>query len=164
MSDSIPRAVYDCMVYLQAAMSVRGPAARCLDAAEAGHVRVFVSESVLSEIVDVLGRPALQRRRSHLTPAFIAAFAEKVRRTTTVLEPVPRSFCYVRDPEDEPYLNLAIAAEAAYLVSRDRDLLDLQQPGSAAGRDLRLLCPELTILEPEALLLVLSPGPESATQ
>ena len=41
---------------------------------------------------------------------------------------------HARDPGDEPDMDLAILADAAYLVSRDRDLLDLQDPASAGGQ------------------------------
>jgi len=152
VSEAVPTAVYDCMLYLQAAMSVRGAAARCLEAAEAGEVRLVVSEMVLAEVAEVLTREEIQRRRAHLTPAFVAAFIQRIRRTATVLDPVPARFCYARDPDDEPYLNLAIAAGAGYLVSRDRDLLDLQDPSSESGRALRQFLPRLTILDPAELL------------
>ena len=32
-----------------------------------------------------------------------------------------------RDRKDEPYLDLALSANARYLISRDKDLLDLMQ-------------------------------------
>ena len=38
---------------------------------------------------------------------------------------VPNEFSYSRDPEDEAYINLAVCAETDYLVSRDKDLIDL---------------------------------------
>lgn len=38
---------------------------------------------------------------------------------------VPRVFVYERDPKGEPNINLAIAAAASYLVSRDTGILDL---------------------------------------
>jgi putative PIN family toxin of toxin-antitoxin system len=150
------------MIYLQAAMSARGPAARCLEAAEAGQVRLVVSDTVLAEVADVLTRPEIQRRRAHLSPAYVAAFTERVRRTATVLDPVPEAFSYARDPDDEPYLNLAIAAGAAYLVSRDKDLLDLQGVLSESGQELRKYLPQLTILDPTAFLQLLTSPPESA--
>ncbi|HEY2911138.1 MAG TPA: putative toxin-antitoxin system toxin component, PIN family, partial [Gemmataceae bacterium] len=43
----------------------------------------------------------------------------------TTIEPVPDAFELQRDPEDSKYLNLAIAANAKLIVSRDNDLLDL---------------------------------------
>ena len=41
------------------------------------------------------------------------------------VDEVPRIYAPERDRKDEPYLNLALEARARYLVSRDRDLLDL---------------------------------------
>jgi predicted nucleic acid-binding protein len=62
---------------------------------------------------------------------------------------VPKAFTLERDPKDEPYINLAIAAAAQYLVTWDKDLLDL------AGNELfRQAYPNLTILDPPTLLRV----------
>jgi len=160
VTDPVPMAVYDCMLYLQAAMSVRGPAARLLEAAEAGQVRLFVSEAILAEVADVLTRPEIQRQRTHLTPEFVVAFIQRIRHTATVLNPAPAAFPYPRDPDDEPYLNLTIAAGVDYLVSRDRDLLDLQDPNSPPSQELRQLLPQLTILDPVQLLPLLPPPAE----
>jgi predicted nucleic acid-binding protein len=41
---------------------------------------------------------------------------------STLIVDVPLAFEYPRDPKDEPYINLAIAAEAGFLASRDRDI------------------------------------------
>ena len=40
---------------------------------------------------------------------------------------VPPVFTYDRDPKDEKYVNLAIAGNASFIVSRDKDLLDLDR-------------------------------------
>ena len=61
---------------------------------------------------------------------------------------------FPRDPKDEPYINLALAANADYLVTRDNDLLDLMNDS-----DFRQQFPGLTILDPVAFLRVLSPPP-----
>ena len=102
MSQPVPRAVFDCMVYLQAAISVRGPAAKCLEAAENGQVRLYASEVILGEVGDVLLRPEIRRRRVHLTPAYVGAFLERARRVANVLDPVVAQISYPRDPDDEP--------------------------------------------------------------
>lgn len=52
-----------------------------------------------------------------------------------------------RDPKDEPYLNLAVAAQATFLVSRDLDLLDLIKDAAFRQRH-----PDLNILDPPAFL------------
>lgn len=60
---------------------------------------------------------------------------------------MPAVISHSRDPDDEPYLNLALAARAHYLVSRDNGLLDLMQ-----NEDFRSRYPELRIVEPIDLL------------
>ena len=55
-------------------------------------------------------------------------------------------------PMMKPYLNLALAAAADYLVTRDKDMLDLMQDPAFRGQ-----YPTLTILTPVALLQALTP-------
>jgi len=141
------RAVFDCMLFLQAATSDAGPAFACFRLVDAGRVTLCVSPEVLAEVGDVLGRPALRRKFPSLTAERVAEFLESVRAGGMVLDDVPRAFPLARDPDDEPYVNLAIAAGARYLVSRDRDLLDLM-----ADPEFRARYPDLAILDPVAFL------------
>ncbi|HET6383730.1 MAG TPA: putative toxin-antitoxin system toxin component, PIN family [Armatimonadota bacterium] len=159
-----PVAVYDCMVFVQAAFRGYGPAAACLEAAADGRVRLFASDTVLAEVEDVLSRPAVRRRRRHLTADFVSAFLQRLRSIAVVIERAPERFSYARDPDDEPYLNLAVEVGAEYLVSRDNDLLDLQKPDSKPGGDLRQLLPRLAILDPVEFLRILSPPPDAPPQ
>jgi uncharacterized protein len=73
---------------------------------------------------------------------------------------VPGQFQYDRDPKDEPYVDLALAAQAVYLVSRDKDLLEL-----TADEGFRERFPGLMVLDPAALLREMAPaeGQSSAT-
>jgi hypothetical protein len=50
-----------------------------------------------------------------------------------------------RDSKDEPYLNLAAATQASFIVTRDRDLLDLMNDEA-----FRAAYPQLTIVDPGA--------------
>jgi predicted nucleic acid-binding protein len=54
------------------------------------------------------------------------------------------------------YINLALAGNAHYLITRDRDLLDLAAQATREAQYLRRLRPELRILDPVALLRELS--------
>ncbi len=47
---------------------------------------------------------------------------------SVLVEAAPLRRTVKRDPEDDPVLAAALGAEAAYLVSYDRDLLDLGKP------------------------------------
>lgn len=64
--------------------------------------------------------------------------------------------------EDEKYLNLAVAVQAAYLVSRDKDLLDLMTGHSDEGKDFRRRFRPLKIIEPVEFLKTVMPEETSA--
>ena len=51
------------------------------------------------------------------------------------------------DPKDAPYVNLALATRATFLVSRDKDLLDLMKDAGFRER-----YPALVILDPAEFL------------
>lgn len=145
-----PRVVFDCIVFLQAAARATGPAAACLAAVRDGRVALVVSPDIIAEVRDVLTRPATLRKFPALTPEAVETFLDGIMGRATVLAAVPVAYTLERDPKDEPYINLALAAGADYLVSRDKDLLDLM-----ADEAFRRLAPGLVVLDPVALLRIL---------
>ena len=151
-----PRAVFDCVVFLQAAISGRGPAAAALAAVEAGGIELLVSDPILREIGEVLNRPNIQTRYPQLSAERISAFLGRISNLATSVTDVTSLFRYHRDPDDEPYLNLAIASKAQFLVTRDRDLLDLNKESDPDGQRLRAQAPGLRILDPAAFLEALA--------
>jgi putative PIN family toxin of toxin-antitoxin system len=106
-----------------------------------------VSPEIVAEVGDVLGRPKVRRKLPTLTDDGVEAFLKDVLGRAAMLSDVPETFRLERDPKDERYINLAIAADASYLVTWDRDLLDLMD-----DERFRQQVPHLTILEPPALL------------
>jgi len=148
-----PRAVFDCMVYFQATARPTGPAARLLiDFVERGRLTLYVSDLILEELRDVLSRPRIRAKNPAITDQTVEQFCNHLRQVAQRIDLVPASFALPRDPDDEPYLNLAIAVSADYLVKRDNDMLDLMQDST-----FRLRFPTLTILDPVALLRLLNP-------
>lgn len=93
----------------------------------------FVSDATLAELREVLMRPDFERYRpAEERAAFLAAFATEARR----VEPVPvERLC--RDPDDDMFLAVALAADADWLVTVDRQLLSVRQVGRT-----RILRPE----------------------
>lgn len=142
-----PRAVFDCMVFLQGAGRPAGPARSCFRLVDEAKVTLCVSAEILAEVHDVLTRPKTQRRFPLLSPEWAESFVENAASKAVVFSDVPKAVVLERDPKDEPYLNLAIAAKAHYLVSRDRDLLDLMSDENFRQRN-----PDLLILDPAAFL------------
>lgn len=147
-----PGVVFDCVVCLQGAARETGPDGACFRLLSAGAVTAYLSPAVLAEVDDVLRRPKSRQRFKTLTAARVEAFLGELHRRAVLIDPVPQVFTYPRDPGDEPYLNLAIAAKARYLVTWDNDLLDLMNEAVAEGQDFRQRFPDLTILDPVAFL------------
>lgn len=156
MTSSPQRVVFDCNVYFQALISPNGPAGRCVDAALAGRVELYCSSYVIRELRETAGDPKL-RAKHGLDDERVGLLIENIERAARFLDIVPERFVYPRDPDDAHYINLALAADATYVVSRDKDLLDLRDGRTPEGRDFRSRFPALQIVEPQELLRALPP-------
>jgi len=111
-------------------------------------VRLCLSPDVLAEWRDVLQRPKLRRKFPILTPEWVNSILTGLQAKAEVFPEVPRVVELPRDPKDEPYLNLAVASAARYLISRDKDLLDLMDRSLPEGNAFRARFPQLLILDP----------------
>jgi putative PIN family toxin of toxin-antitoxin system len=140
--------VFDCNILLQAVGRKTGPAAACLRLAEEGFVHLHLSEEILIELSDVLKRPTIRARYPELTDEIVEDFLERLRSTAEIARDVPKQFSFLRDIDDEPYLNLAIEAKADYVVSRDKDLLDLMTGYSDESKEFRQRFRSITVIEP----------------
>jgi len=143
----IARVVFDCMVFLQGAGRPNSPAHACFRLVDDNKITLCLSPDILAEVWDVLTRPVVQRKFPLLSAESVEAFIHGAESKAIVVTDVPKTFTLERDPKDEPYLNLAIAIGSQYLVSRDRDLLDLM-----ADKTFLNQYPNLTILDPTAFL------------
>jgi uncharacterized protein len=141
---------------VQAFLGSSGPAYACLELAEEGVVSLLISKFVLAEVADVLSQPALRKHRQTITTEAIEEFLDRIVLCSGLVDDVPRVFTYPRDPEDEPYLDLALAGNARYIVTRDRDLLDLMKDDQTDGQQLGALLPNLDIIDPSAFLRALA--------
>jgi putative PIN family toxin of toxin-antitoxin system len=97
---------------------------RILDLARSGEITLCVSQALLVELLDVLSRPKFVARLALIgaTPVEVvdgyATLAEAVE--VTMVEPL-----VLADPDDDEVLACALAANASYVVSGDRHLLDV---------------------------------------
>jgi putative PIN family toxin of toxin-antitoxin system len=143
------------MIYLQALTSSQGPAAALLRALEHDEFSLHASEEILAEVRDVLSRAAIRRKSPHLTDERVSAFLSRVRLKANVASQVSKRFTLKRDPKDEKYVDLGLHVGAGYLITRDRDLLDLMDEGTEDGRAFRRAHPELVVIEPVPFLRLL---------
>ena len=147
MNTVSPGVVFDCNVFLQAVANDESAAAKALDFLEADLIALFVSEPILREVRDVLTRPKLRKQMPQITDVRVSAMLQRLGNKAILIQNIPEEFQYKRDPKDEMYLNLAIVANAKYLISRDQDLLDLMTTSTDEARQFRSLYPFLRIMK-----------------
>lgn len=122
----MPRIVLDSTVLVSAFLASQGAAAAVLAHARAGRVQLAVSDAILAETARVLLTYPHIRQRYHYPDAQVHAFCEGLSQVSLLMTDFPSLYGISRDPNDDMVLACALAAEAAYLVTRDKDLLILQ--------------------------------------
>jgi putative PIN family toxin of toxin-antitoxin system len=114
---------------------------------EAGHVEILIDAACEAELAEVLARPFAKRT---LDAAAQAAALAACRRLTTRVDlrasaPERARLPQCRDPDDQKFLELALAAGADVVVTKDKALLDLTRRKKAqVGRTVpfRILHPD----------------------
>ncbi|MGA3065879.1 MAG: putative toxin-antitoxin system toxin component, PIN family [Tepidisphaeraceae bacterium] len=158
MSAAQVTAVFDCMVYLQGAGRRHGPARRCLELVDAGHITLCLSPSILLELTDVLARPLIRQKFPLLTAADAETLLRSIRAKSQLFTDVPNVLTLPRDRNDEIYLDVAVAAKADYLVTwNERHLTYLMQKNTPEGKEFGRRFPDLTILDPVRFLQLVTP-------
>ena len=150
------RTVFDCNTLIQVVAFEESPSAACLSLVESGEIELFISKPTMAELRRVLEYPEVLAISPHMTPERIARFLRWLTFRATLLRRVPHVWDYPRDPHDEPYLDLADAAEADFLVTRDKDLLSLMTAHAPIARQFRRGTHPLRVLDPVGFLKALS--------
>ena len=116
--------VFDTNVVVEAIFWPRSTARRALTGLALRRFKIAVNQEILDEYAVVTAQ-----LRARLFPqaqpsgalAWIAAKSVRV-------EPLPLPGKLSRDPDDDVFVAAAAGAQAAFLVTQDRDLLALQKP------------------------------------
>jgi len=120
------KAVLDTQVILRGAASATpSVTSRIYQAWDAGHFTLLLSESILAEVEDVLCRPEVLRKL-RMTTIEAGALIDLLRRRGVLITPTVR-IAHSRDPDDDKFLECAVAGSADYIVSADTDLLSLRE-------------------------------------
>ena len=152
MSKKIHRAVLDCTILAQALINPNGPAGECVERSTRGEYSMVISEFVIREVLELSEKiPA----RYSITPEKIKIFLRELLPSAQVIEKVPNVFDHPIDPDDSHYVNLALAADAFLIVSRDRHLLGLNDPQKSWSAEFRKKFPQIKILQVEKMLTIL---------
>jgi len=89
---------------------------------------LFMSASIIDEICEVFRKPKFRKHEKRAV-SFIAQVRMTGRLATVSVSNKYRITGVCRDPDDDKYLECALAAGADYIISGDRDLLDLKEYG-----------------------------------
>jgi putative PIN family toxin of toxin-antitoxin system len=146
MPELTPRVVFDCNLFVQGIANRNSPARQAMRLFFNGDISLFVSEPIVREVREVLNRAQLRRKLPGINDRIVNAFLTKLEAKAILIANVPEEFHYERDPDDEMYINLAVVANASYLVSRDKDLLDLVTTSTDIARQFRSRYPFLRIM------------------
>jgi len=118
-------AVFDTNIYIQAILSETGPGNACVDELFAGRIVVFVHPEILQEIDDFLLQALVREKYRRVRHVRTADLIGKIRKYSSWVPSVEKNFELDRDPDDALLIDLSIATNADFLVSRDKDLLEL---------------------------------------
>jgi putative PIN family toxin of toxin-antitoxin system len=117
------RAVYDCNVILSG-IGWNGSARKCLKLVAERQVFLFVTDEILAEYESVIPE-TLAIEVPDMDPLPKLAWIKSKAR---LVEPSPLGKRRSRDVKDDIYLAAALGAPAEYIVTYDKDLLDLEKP------------------------------------
>jgi len=147
-----PRVVFDCPIYAQALINLRGPAAACLLLAQSGRILLFISDYVVQEIREL---PTKLKPKLGVTSERVENLILDLAKYARPIDNVPDQYVSPFDVDDSHYINLALATRSQLVVSRDKHLLDLMDQAREEARDFVKRFPELRIIEPQILLQML---------
>lgn len=114
------RVVVDTNVWVSRLLLANSVAARAVDAALASS-QVIVSEPLIEELADVLGREKFDR---YVSLRDREEFLRRVLQVATTL-PVLTEVADCRDPDDNRLLALALDSESDCILTGDQDLLTM---------------------------------------
>jgi uncharacterized protein len=105
------KAVLDTNVVVSAQLNEEGPPGLILKLALSRFFRLFVSEPLLLEYMEVLAQPPLGFGPQHLTK-----WVRNIRRIATLVHP-RRTLSVARDPGDDKILECALEVKADFIVT-----------------------------------------------
>ena len=122
------KVVLDANVLVSAALSGSGSPGRIVTMWNEAAFELLTSITLLHELEVVFGRQRLLRQLGWSAQEG-QDFVEALRSAGTIVNPDIELEVVQRDPDDNRVLEAAVAGEADYIVSGDRDLLDLGEYG-----------------------------------
>jgi len=118
------KAVVDTNQFVSGFLSKTGASARLMNAYRDGYFVLVISQEILDEIREVFSYSKIMQKY-RLSPSEIEHFLELLDHHALKVFPQTHPDVVTEDPDDNKFLSCAAAAQADYIVSGDRHLLQL---------------------------------------
>lgn len=122
----MPKAVLDSTVLVSAFLSENGVSRKLLHEAQAGKFIICLAEEILEEAGRVLLEYPRIRKRYRYSDEAVAEYIELLRLVAQVVTALPKINAVERDPNDDMIIACGVKAKAQYIITRDKDLLDMK--------------------------------------
>lgn len=146
------RVVYDCNIFWRAFFYSKGLGGDCKKLIDNGTILHFISDEILAEVTDVLTRPDTLEKFPRSTIEDVHIFLREIVIRSVFVTSARSAFEVSRDSKDEPYINLAVAVGADFIVTTDNDLLDLMTGADLESKQFRQKFRPLKIVTPREFL------------
>lgn len=156
MTASLPRVVFDTNILIRAFLSPDGPSGKCLELARKNEIMLCVSDDVFVELEDVIDRPYIHKALGIDFAEQKDYFLDQISIIAYFADAIEARFKFPRDPDDEFVIDLAVSSEADYLITCDRDLLDLMTGIDDSSKEFRQKFRRLKIVRPNEFLQIVS--------
>jgi putative PIN family toxin of toxin-antitoxin system len=136
----MPSAVFDSTILVSAFLTPHGLCDQLLVLARRGAFDLYLSDAIIEETQEVLLERERIRQRYPYTDEQPIRFCRSLRSSFHLVTDPPPLSGVVRDPNDNMVIACALAAGGLYIVTYDKDLLDL-----ANYQDVQMIRPEVFI-------------------
>ena len=120
------RVVLNTNIIVSGLIASSGNPREILAAWRQGVIILLVSDAIVGEVIDVLGRPFFRDRR-RITSEDVAGIRQALQTDSVRVTPRAHVEMIKDDPDDDRILECALEGGADYLISSDHHLLDLER-------------------------------------
>ena len=121
---------------------------------------LLMSDATFAELRDVPLRPTLATKYPHITPPRVLAFIAEIDSFALKIGKPASVFRLPRDIKDEPFIDLAVAGDAQYIVTwNERHLTYLMRQDTPEGSEFCRRFPNIRIVSPPDFLIALAANP-----
>jgi putative PIN family toxin of toxin-antitoxin system len=150
------KVVFDCNIIWQSFFFENGVSAKCKKLVDDGIITLFLSLEVLEEMRKVMTRPEFLAKFETVTVEMVETYLQELAKKSILIKSVPAEFKLPRDADDEIYINLAVESNSDFIVTRDKDLLDLMSGFDLVSKEFHQRFRPLKVVESLEFLRVVN--------